>query len=338
MFSHPPDPGVRVHKAMNGINLEKTVHVFVSYAREDKRWLDTEYRYNLIPFLAESLRRHNVVFWYDTELKPGDVFKRQIEEEIDQAQIALLIVSQSFLNSEFIGQIEAPRIAERARRGETIVIPMLVEPCDWGDHPFLADRQMVPSSNPLIDYTESEAKWAKVKFQILDGLKAQIKRIRDTPRSIAPVVGRADEQSSAPAAIARPNAAWEGTSTRPHGTRIPAWARGGRAESICLLLFAILAVGLGFWGYAKVGSSYFAGDPNIGFGVGRGHTLYTDNRTWMEALRCLISSIGLIRVDDVFQPGRDPWQLVTAQILVPGVALLTGARLILIAIRKNLHR
>jgi hypothetical protein len=107
---------------------EKTVHVFVSYAREDKRWLDPEYRCNLIPFLAESLRRYDVVFWYDTELKPGDVFKRQIEAEIDQAQIALLIVSQSFLNSEFIEQVEMPRIAERARQGETIVIPVLVEP------------------------------------------------------------------------------------------------------------------------------------------------------------------------------------------------------------------
>src|ERR1039458_1567280 len=77
-YSQSPRP-----QTMNAIDgsesREKTVHVFVSYAREDKRWLDPEYRYNLIPFLAESLRRLNVVFWYDTELKPGDVLKRQME-------------------------------------------------------------------------------------------------------------------------------------------------------------------------------------------------------------------------------------------------------------------
>jgi hypothetical protein len=157
---------------------ETPIHVFVSYAREDKRWLDPDYRYNLIPFLTESLRRYNVIFWFDTELKPGDEFKRNIDMEIDQAQIAILIVSQHFLNSEFIEAREMSRISERAQQGKMIVVPVLVEPCDWSDYPFLSDRQMVPSS-PLIDYTVSDPSWAKVKYQILDGIKAQLKRIRE---------------------------------------------------------------------------------------------------------------------------------------------------------------
>jgi hypothetical protein len=163
---------------------DEFVNVFVSYAREDRRWLDPDHRFSLIPFLMESLRRHKVAFWFDKELKPGDEFKRHIESQIDQSQIALLIVSQSFLNSEFIESKEMPRIAERARQGQMIVVPVLVEPCDWSEYPFLADRQMVPSS-PLIEYTESEPQWVKIRFQILDGLKAQVKRIREAPQSHA---------------------------------------------------------------------------------------------------------------------------------------------------------
>jgi hypothetical protein len=233
---------------------EKTVHIFVSYAREDKQWLDPEYRYNLIPFLAESLRRYSVAFWYDKELKPGDVFKRQIESEIDQAQIALLIVSQSFLNSEFIEQIEMTRITERARRGETIVIPVLVEPCDWSDYPFLADRQMVPSANPLIDFTESEAKWAKVKFQILDGLKAQLKRIREPALPPVPA-GRGVEAPAvvfaAPANLSAAVGSDRGTgagrpgdgapgnesATSSQGIQIPAWVWGAGAVLVLLAIY-----------------------------------------------------------------------------------------------------
>jgi len=155
-----------------------TVHVFVSYAREDKRWLDPEYRFNLVPFLKESLRRDNARFWYDKALMGGDEFKLLIESEIDKAHIALLIVSQHFLNSEFIETFELPRIAARAERKEMVVIPVLVEPCAWNDYPFLADRQMVPSSSPLIHFTESEARWADVRFEILDGLRRQVKRTR----------------------------------------------------------------------------------------------------------------------------------------------------------------
>ena len=95
------------------------------------------------------------------------------------------MVSQHFLNSEFIETFELPRIAARAERKELVVIPVLVEPCAWTDYPFLADRQMVPGSSPLIHFTESEPKWADVRFEILDGLRRQVKRIREETQAEA---------------------------------------------------------------------------------------------------------------------------------------------------------
>ncbi len=156
-----------------------TVHIFVGYAHEDRRWLDPEYRFNLIHFLKESLRRDNVDVWFDKDLLGGDEYRRLIASKIDEAHIALLMVSQHFLNSEFIETFELPRIAARAERKELVVIPVLLERCGWKNFPFLADRQMVPSSSPLIHFTESEPKWADVRFEILEGLQQQVKRIRE---------------------------------------------------------------------------------------------------------------------------------------------------------------
>ncbi len=157
---------------------EKPIRVFVSYAHEDSRWLDPAYRFNLIPFLAESLRKQNIEFWIDRKLVIADEYRKLIESEIDRAQIALLIISQHFLNSQFIESVEMARIQERASRGEMLIAPVLLEPCEWNEYPVLADRHMMPESSPLIDYTDSDARWAKVRFEILDGLKTQIKRIR----------------------------------------------------------------------------------------------------------------------------------------------------------------
>jgi chemotaxis protein histidine kinase CheA len=72
-----------------------------------------------------------------------------------------------------------PRIHERAREGKMLVVPVLVGPCKWHDYALLADRQMVPNGNPLIKYTLNEAQWEDVKFEILEGLREQVKRIRD---------------------------------------------------------------------------------------------------------------------------------------------------------------
>lgn len=112
---------------------------------------------------------------------------------------------------------------------------------------------------------------------------------------------------------------------------------GKRFERIILVAFAILAVGLGFWGYAIVGSSYQV-DPKVIFKLTQDTpSLYGNVRTWTEALRCLISSIGLIRLYDLYQPGREPWQLVVAQVLVPGIALVSAAQLFLVGVRKNIR-
>jgi len=100
-----------------------------------------------------------------------------------------------------------------------------------------------------------------------------------------------------------------------------------RFEKIFLSSFAVFAVGLGFWGFARVGSGYSAGGPWQPV-----HPL-----TFLEAVRCLISSIGLLRLYDLFQPGKDPWQLIVAQILVPGIALFSALQLFVTGVRKNLR-
>ena len=169
---------------MNSDADKANTRVFVSYAREDGRWLERDPRYNLIPFLEKSLKRLNAVFWYDKGLIAGDEFRKRIEAEIDRAQIALLIVSQHFLNSQFIETVEMPRIVNRAKLDQLVIIPVLVEPSDWQDYEFLADRQMIPASRPLIEYTESEIRWSNVRKEILDNVKAQVKRILEAQRHL----------------------------------------------------------------------------------------------------------------------------------------------------------
>jgi hypothetical protein len=160
-------------------SVEESIRIFVSYARKDKRWLDNEYKYNLIPWLIESTRRLNVVFWYDKELVASEVFMGRIHEEIDKAHIAILIVSQPFLNSDFIEKHELPRIKNRAAQKNLSVVPVLVEPCSWQEDDFLCERQMLPGKpTPLINYTERDAEWAQVKFDLLDSIKRLIKKIR----------------------------------------------------------------------------------------------------------------------------------------------------------------
>ncbi len=109
-----------------------------------------------------------------------------------------------------------------------------------------------------------------------------------------------------------------------------------RFEKIVLIGFAILAVGLGTWGYARAGW-YYTVDSGIPFDPHHVYAAFQKGNPWLQLFRCVISSIGLIRLYDLYQPGRDPWQLIIAQVLVPSIALLSAAQLFITGVRKNLR-
>jgi DNA-binding NarL/FixJ family response regulator len=175
-----------------------TIRIFVSYAREDKRWFQPDDQGGLIPWLEDSLRKHDVVFWHDKDLIPGNYTSR-INEEIDKAQIALLLVSQAFLNSKYIEETELPLIKARKEQGKLEVVPILVASCDWDEDDFLRNFQILPGRpTPLIRFTNNEAEWDQVRFEILDALKKLVKLIRTT--RVEPEIATAKESPNVSAA------------------------------------------------------------------------------------------------------------------------------------------
>lgn len=163
----------------------KKVSVFISYSHLDKKWFNAEKKiFGLIPFLEDSLAQKDVKFWYDrqkeTGIEAGDKFKNSIEEQIDKADIALLLISQEFLNSRFIMEIELPRIQERYKKSGLNIFPVLLEPCDWQEIEFISSLHIVPGNpTPLIEFTENEIGWTKVRHEILTSLKKKIEKIRE---------------------------------------------------------------------------------------------------------------------------------------------------------------
>jgi formylglycine-generating enzyme required for sulfatase activity len=160
--------------------------IFVSYSHLDRKWFDRDHPFNLIPWLENALRRDGVTLWYDRSdeagLQPGDRFEQEITEAVGQADVALLLISEAFFSSDFIRTVELPRILARAERGEMVVIPVLLEPCDWQSFDFVAARQMLPGApTPLIDYTETERQWAHARDEILSGIR---RRIRSVPPTV----------------------------------------------------------------------------------------------------------------------------------------------------------
>jgi hypothetical protein len=105
--------------------------VFFSYSHDDEH-----YRDQLEKHLALLKREGLIESWHDRRIRAGSPVDQEIDEQLVQADIVLLLVSASFLASDYCYGKELQRAMERHETGEAVVVPVIVRPCDWKSSPF----------------------------------------------------------------------------------------------------------------------------------------------------------------------------------------------------------
>ena len=100
--------------------------VFISYSHKDEDWKD-----RLVAHLRVLEQEGALDVWDDRRIAAGEEWRPEIEEAIQHATVAILIISKDFLTSRFIREEELTRILARRSRQELRVIPVIAEPCAW---------------------------------------------------------------------------------------------------------------------------------------------------------------------------------------------------------------
>ncbi|MDJ0717276.1 MAG: tetratricopeptide repeat protein, partial [Prochloraceae cyanobacterium] len=109
----------------------KPVKLFISYSHRDETL-----RQQLDKHLAPLKGQKVIEAWHDRQIQAGMNWADEIDDNLNQADIILLLVSPDFVASDYCSNIELKRAMKRHENGEAIVVPVILEPCDWSWLPF----------------------------------------------------------------------------------------------------------------------------------------------------------------------------------------------------------
>lgn len=147
-------------------------NVFISYAHEDKEWLE-----RLLKHLSVLKREGRLKPWSDENLSAGDLWETKIDQALEGAALAVLLVSADFLDSEFIMEKELPVLMRRFKEGTLWkILPLIVRPCNWKEMPEIKKMDARPKDSHRESVlegsaAEQEKDFKEFAFEILNALK-----------------------------------------------------------------------------------------------------------------------------------------------------------------------
>jgi internalin A len=160
------EPGSKIRPA-------PALRLFCSYSHKDE-----ELRKQFEVHLKLLERRGVISSWHDRLIGAGQEWKDQISENLEQADIIVLLVSADFIASDYCYDIEMTRALERHEGDEARVIPVIVRDVDWSDAPFHKLQGLPRNGKAVRLWPDRDAAWRNV----VEGIKAAAADLRRTNR------------------------------------------------------------------------------------------------------------------------------------------------------------
>ena len=168
--------------------MPKPYSVFIVHAREDVHYLD-----ELLGYLAPMERAGMLKIWCDRDMNSFEKWDDPVLRRINTADIILLLVSQSYLKSAPSHSKELNFARMRHKSGDTTVIPVILEPCDFDNDPIVSTFSKLPQdSGTLKNSEQSQDLWPDVAGMVIQEVERR-NNIRRTRKGNTPKLTNRDE-------------------------------------------------------------------------------------------------------------------------------------------------
>ena len=152
--------------------MDRKINIFLIYTLADK-----DIMLHLLRQTDALKEAFDLSIWHDDPIITGQPWRTYFESRIHHTDAFLLLVSDEFMNSQFIRQKEFTAIINRHNENKSVVIPVIIDNCKWdinlklmGYEFNLAELEVLPEGEkPVSNWDASE--------EVYQGIVAPIRSI-----------------------------------------------------------------------------------------------------------------------------------------------------------------
>ena len=136
---------------------ERKLNIFISYSHEDE-----DMKSQLDKHLIMLKRSDKIAVWHDRKLIAGEEWGTSIQNEIQKADIILLLISVDFNNSQYIWEKELAAAMQRHSEGKARVIPIILRNCEWNSFPYAKLQALPTNAKPVSSYNDKDIAYTEI--------------------------------------------------------------------------------------------------------------------------------------------------------------------------------
>ena len=152
-----------------------SIKIFISYSHKDQNYLADD---SLLGYL-KGLESEDVEFWWDEKINAGEKWDEKIRLKLEETNIALVLVSQWFLDSHYCKDTEISSFLKSSLEKGLIIIPVILSACEWNRHEWLASRQFFPAGHETVEeHYKDPGKQKRLFAKIRESLRTHVEIIK----------------------------------------------------------------------------------------------------------------------------------------------------------------
>lgn len=153
------------------------VQVFISYSHRDAKYAE-----RLIEHLALLKQQGHIEQWIDGKMSAGQEFDQAIKAALDSSEIILLLVTPSFIASNYCYNIEMKQALTRHTACTARVIPIIVKPVEgWQQAPF-GHLKALPKDGKAVTSRRDWPSQGEAWVDVVCGIRAAVGKLAELRR------------------------------------------------------------------------------------------------------------------------------------------------------------